>query len=287
MIVSIMKYCPHCSSKKIQKSNFYTIKHSRSKIRRYLCTNCKRSFSSRTRSSTYNQKKPFLNSVIAKLLVSGNTQNRIAFLLKCSKNTVAKKLKWLSQNPVHNRFNDVDLEHIQIDELESIEHTKLKPVTIPICVSSTYKIIGLSVGKIRAKGHLAELSFKKYGPRENEREQALVQLFERIKTAMHTSPKTITTDAHPLYPKLIKRYFPETEHIQIVSRDTIKKKRELVYTAERKKVFDPLFALNQRCAMLRSDIRRLTRRSWCTTKKIENLFQHLCHYQNYNNTVLT
>lgn len=263
------------------------IKHSRSKIRRHICLDCNKSFSSRTKSPTYNQKKPFLNAIISKLLVSGNTQNRVAFLLKCSKNTVAKKLKWLSLNPDSTNFKDLDFEHIQLDELESIEHTKLKPVTIPICVSSTYKIIGLSIGKIRAKGHLSEISFKKYGPRENEREKALIELFEKLKKEIAILPKTITTDANPLYPKLIKRYFPQTEHIQVVSRDFIKKKKELVYSAERKKVFDPMFALNQRCAMLRSDIRRLTRRSWCTTKKIENLYQHLRLYQNYNNTVLT
>lgn len=233
------------------------------------------------------QKKPYLNPVISKLLVSGNTQNRVAFLLKCSKNTVAKKLTWLSLNSDQFKLSTTDTEHIQIDELETIEHTKLKPVTIPICVSSTYKIIGLSVGKISAKGHLADISYKKYGLRENQREKALIELFEKIKAEIKIAPKTITTDAHPLYPKLIKQYFPLAEHIQIVSRDAIKKKKELVYTAERKKVFDPMFALNQRCAMLRSDLRRLTRRSWCTTKKLEKLYQHLMHYQSYNNNILT
>ena len=100
-------------------------------------------------------------------------------------------------------------------------------------------------------------------------------------------PLTITTDASFLYAKLIEKYFPRSKHIQVISRDIVKKKRELVYTAERKKIFDPLFALNQRCAMLRSDIRRLTRRSWCTTKKIENLRNHLNLYQLYNNLELS
>lgn len=221
------------------------------------------------------------------LLVSGNTQRRIARLLACSKNTVARKLVWLSQHAVSSSFSAQDVVHIQIDELETIEHTKLKPLTIPLCVSHNYKILALSVGKIRAKGHLAEISRKKYGIRDDERIQALTELFESLKKSLPILPLSITTDEHPLYPKLVQRYFPTAKHVVVNAGDQLKKKRELVYTAERKKIYDPLFAINQRCAMLRSDIRRLTRRSWCTTKKIENLRHHLELYKYYNNLQLS
>lgn len=218
--------------------------------------------------------------------MSGNTQRRTAKLLSCSKNTVARKLLWLARYKTNTLFNEEDFQHIQIDELETIEHTKLKPLTIPICISREYKILALCVGKIKAKGHLAKISLKKYGHREDERKRALTDVFEQIKLNCVSSPLSITTDAHPLYPEFVTKYFPEAQHIQVVSRDHLKKKRELIYSAERKKVFDPLFALNQRFAMLRADIRRLTRRSWCTTKKIENLRYHLDIYKEYNNTHL-
>lgn len=282
-----MQSCPHCLSTKIIKKNFYSIKHSRSRVRRFLCTGCKKTFSSRTFSATYMQKKPFLNNLVLNLLVSGNTQRRIARLLACSKNTVASKLVWLRQNAEANSVSPEDAAHIQIDELETIEHTKLKPLTIPLCVSHNYKILAVSVGKIRAKGYLAEISRKKYGPREDERLLALSEVFENLKSTLPISPLSITTDEHPMYPKLIKKYFPHTKHVVVNARDHLKKKRELIYTAERKKIFDPLFAINQRCAMLRSDIRRLTRRSWCTTKKIENLRHHLEIYKHYNNLQLS
>ena len=282
-----MHHCPHCNSVEIRKKNFYFIKHSRSRVRRYLCLACKRSFSSRTLSSTYQQKKPFLNQPIFEYLSSGNTQRRTARLLRCTRATVARKLIWLSQISDKGIFSESDYSHIQIDELETIEHTKLKPLTIPICVSHNYKILGLTVGKIKAKGHLADISVKKYGPREDQRAQALTELFQGLKKEFVPPPLTITTDGHPLYPGLVKKFFPESKHIVVNSRDHLKKKRELIYTAERKKIFDPMFALNQRCAMLRSDIRRLTRRSWCTTKKIENLRHHLELYRAYNNLQLT
>ena len=176
--------------------------------------------------------------------------------------------------------------HIQIDEMESIEHTKLKPLTIPLCVSDDYKILGFEVGKIPAKGRFAELSRKKYGPRENEREIVLRKLLVNLKDQLKINPLTITTDSHPVYASLIKEYFPAAKHIQVISRSMKEKKRELIHQKAFKKVFDPLFALNQRCAKIRSDVRRMTRRSWCTTKKIENLKRHLDLYQMYNNDVV-
>jgi IS1 family transposase len=216
--------------------------------------------------------------------MSGNTERRTARLLNCSKNTVSKKLVWLSLHYTEDSsLPDSEMTHLQIDELETIEQTKLKPLTIPICVNQNFKILSMSLGQIKAKGHLAQIAAKKYGFREDQREKALIELFENLKKLIKTDPTTITTDSHPMYPKLIKKYFPKTEHIQVVGKDYLKKKKELIYTAERKKIFDPLFAVNQRCAMLRSDLRRLTRRSWCTTKKLENLKHYLDLYKVYNN----
>jgi transposase-like protein len=278
-----MQACPYCSSKLIIKKNFYFIKHSRSNVRRYLCNSCNRTFSAKTKTPLYRQIKPYLNQSIFQLIVSGNTQARTARLLNCSPNTVAKKLAWLSKFKPDFRLHEKDFLHLQIDEMETIEHTKLKPLTLPLCVSSTYKILGVGVGRIPAKGHLAEISRKKYGPRPNDRTEVLEKLLSDLKSKSQCDPLTITTDSSPLYVNLIKKYFPMTKHILINSDQRLKKKRELMYTAEQKKLFDPLFALNQRCAMLRSDLRRLTRRSWCTTKRIENLLGQLELYQVYNN----
>lgn len=37
---------------------------------------------------------------------------------------------------------------VYIDESESIEHIKLKPLTIALAVGDDYKILGVKVGKI-------------------------------------------------------------------------------------------------------------------------------------------
>ena len=277
-----LKICPSCNSTDFILRGYYFVKILRTKKRRYQCKNCKCTFSNQTFSNTYYQRRPDLNDPVFKLLVSGNTQQRTAELLKCSPTTVARKLKWLALFKKNMPLSSTE-KHIQIDEMESIEHTKLKPLTIPICVSDTYKILALSVGRIPAKGPLAELSKKKYGVRVNEREKVLRELLAKLRDEVQMKPLTITTDSHPLYPKLITEYFPEAKHIAVISRELKEKKRELIHHKVTKKVFDPLFALNQRCAKIRSDVRRMTRRSWCTTKDIENLKKHLSLYQIYNN----
>ena len=209
---------------------------------------------------------------------------RSAQLLKCSPTTIARKLIWLSK--YKKWYPQSSINHIQIDEMESIEHTKLKPLTIPLCVSDEFQILGIEVGKIPAKGHYAELARKKYGARANEREIVFRKLLTNLKDQLSIKPITITTDSHPMYANLIKEYFPDAKHIQVMARTMKEKKRELIHQKVFKKVFDPLFALNQRCAKIRSDVRRMTRRSWCTTKKIENLKRHLELYQIYNNAYL-
>ena len=50
--------------------------------------------------------------------------------------------------------------------------------------------------------------------------------------------------------------------------------------------FDPLFSLNHTCAMLRANINRLFRRTWCTTKRKDRLEQHLAVYMDFHNRIL-
>lgn len=277
--------CPYCQTHQIIKKGFFFIKHSRSLIRRYFCKSCQKTFSKRTTSITYKQKKPYLNSRLLSLLMSGNTQRRAAKLLNCSKNTAAYKLLWLGKH--HVKSARITGEHWQFDEMETLEHTKLKPLTIPLVVNENYQILGIGVGKIKAKGHLSLISQKKYGYRNDEREKVLTEILKDLSKDRFSQPKTITTDSNPLYKKLILDFFPDVQHIQINAGEHIKKKKEQLYLSNQKRIFDPLFIVNQRCAMLRSDLRRLTRRSWCTTKKIQNLEYMLRLYQGFNNQFLT
>ncbi|MFN8847881.1 MAG: hypothetical protein ACK5W9_13605, partial [Bdellovibrionales bacterium] len=72
-------------------------------------------------------------------------------------------------------------------------------------------------------------------------------------------------------------------HETHIARENKEKRRELKYTQLEKKIFDPIFATNQRMAKLRDHIKRLTRRSWCTTKKLINLENHVYLFMAENN----
>src|SRR4051812_8091274 len=89
--------CPYCKSKDLSRKGYYFVQFLRSERRRYICKDCGRTFSKQTFKPTYRQQKPYLNDQIFELSMSGVTQRRSARLLKCSKNTIERKLLWLSK----------------------------------------------------------------------------------------------------------------------------------------------------------------------------------------------
>jgi transposase-like protein len=104
-------------------------------------------------------------------------------------------------------------------------------------------------------------------------------------TAIASSCKTIPkfiTDKSPFYPNLIKDMFPEAVH------ESYKGRRGCVVGQGELKAggHDPLFALNHTCAMVRDNIKRMTRRTWCTTKKIPMLENMLYIYAMFHNLVI-
>jgi hypothetical protein len=209
---------------------------------------------------------------------------RTARNLKVSYMTVYRKFLWLSSQAEEFHLNQkfTPLE-IQFDEMESIEHTKLKPLTIALAVTDHYQILGIKVGSIPAKGPLADISYKKYGPRLNESSLKTKELLLEVKSKLLCYPRILKSDQKPGYKQIAEEIFPEVSYEQHSSRGNKEKKREMKYQKLEKKIFDPLFALNQRCAKFRDHIKRLTRRSWCTTKRKDHLEKHLMLYIAYNN----
>ena len=54
----------------------------------------------------------------------------------------------------------------------------------------------------------------------------------------------------------------------------------------KKQGWDPIFNLNHTAAMFRANMSRLIRRTWCTTKKLSSLRDHLSLYTTYHNQTL-
>ena len=216
---------------------------------------------------------------IFKLLCAGVAMRETARVLGCNYKTVYLKFKWLGTRAQEFHLSQkLKAETIYIDEQESIEHTKLKPLTIALAVNEDYKILGAKVGSIPAKGHLAAISYKKYGYRENESTLKTKELLLQIKEQLSTPLKTIKSDEKPSYKKLIKTLFPATTHEHHLAQENKEKRREQKYLKSEKLIHDPLFPVNHMCAVLRDHIKRLTRKSWCTTKVKEHLELHLYLY---------
>ena len=223
------------------------------------------------------------------LLGSGVSQRRAAFILNIHPITVARKLRFLArqakltQAEYLRRFEKAPLLNVQFDEMETFEHTKLKPLSIALAVcEGSRKILDIQVSSMPAKGHIASLSRKKYGRRADGRAQAMKTIFQNIRT--YLKPDAILlSDKNPKYPGWLKSQNTSWQHLT-----TKGNRSSIVGQGELKKIgFDPLFALNHTCAMIRANINRLVRRTWCTTKKIECLADHLALYMDFHNRELT
>lgn len=255
-------------------------------VRRFRCLDCKITFSFATHHPCFRQKKRQFNEPIRKMLVSGMSLRRISFITGLSRTTVDRKLKFLGENSllkfkIQNQSLK-NLEVIEFDEMETFEHTKCKPVSIHLAVEhKTRRVLSFHVGRMPAKGRLTKIAFKKYGKRIDERVAKRKLLLSDLKPIIKANCQ-FKSDENPHYPQVVREILPDVEHIRFKGQ-----RGSIVGQGELKKVrFDPLFSLNHTCAMFRANVNRLFRRTWCTTKKIENLRHHLAIYAEFHNSEL-
>lgn len=213
---------------------------------------------------------------------------RSALLLGVHRKTVERKLPFLAARC--RLFNQCQLDslkgrvhNIQIDDLITKENSKLKPLSVTVCVDEDRrKILALEVSQIPAFGHLSKLALKKYGQRKDEHFEGLTRLFKTISPIV-SAEVLIKSDEHQRYPSFVSAYLPKAKHV------TFKSERGCIAgQGELKKVkFDPLFIVNHTCALLRANVNRLIRKTWCTTKDPSRLKDHLDVFMFfYNQTLL-
>jgi hypothetical protein len=275
--------CKPGLSSAVVRYGFFFRKDDSAKVQRYRCTTCKKAFSQASNNLCFRQQRRTINRTIALLLVSGVSQRRAALILKANRKTVVRKLVFLGLCArgylTQNNLERSPAQVIEFDDLETTEHTKLKPLSVTLAVESkTRRILGFRVSKMPAKGHLAAKSREKYGRRKDERRKNRDELFNEIKP-MIDRKALIKSDENPHYAPEVRKYFPEASY------QTHKGRRGCVAgQGELKKIgFDPLFSINHTYAMLRANINRLFRRTWCITKKPENLAHHIALYAVFHN----
>ena len=272
--------CPRCQSRCINKKGYFTTKWNHQPVPRYLCHFCRRTFSSHTTRPTFGQHKPNLNEVIFGLYCSGTTQRRMARLLGINCKTVVRKFRFLAlrARTFHEswlRTSAEKSECAQFDEMESFEHTRLKPLTLPFAVTPQGLIIELQVASIPYKGKLAAIAYKKYGPRTNHRRAAVTKVLEAVREACG-GKVSLLTDSHASYGRWIRNVLPDAKHQPVPPLDRPEPPR-------RANLQDPLFRVNHLAAKIRHDLSRMGRKVWVTTKKAVWLQAHLDLYIAFNN----
>lgn len=271
-----------------KKDGYYFRKDDSRKIQRYKCMHCNKKFSRSTGTLEFGQKKRRINNTLFKILSSGISLRRSAIVMNVHRTTIDRKLQYLAEKSrrMHAelllKIGSQKVERIQFDDLITSEHTKLKPLTISVAVdASTRMILGTVVSQIPSFGHLSAISKKKYGRRKSFHKEGLNELFEKIKPVVSPFAE-IKSDEHKFYPELIDSFFPNANYKRYKG-----EKAMIAGLGELKKNGrDPLFVINHTCAMLRANINRLFRRTWCTTKKPQRLEDHLAIYMAFHNSIL-
>jgi transposase-like protein len=283
--------CLNCKSRRHVSSNFHRIgsyyRTSDSKwIQRFRCYSCKHNFSTATFQLCYRQKKRQKNEPLRKLLSSGVSLRRASLILNIHRNTTTRKFLFLGLN-AEFFFRSRNLQSnraaiVQFDDLETFEETKCKPLSVTLAVEQgTRRILGIEVSRMPAKGLLVKKAQAIYGKRIDERREGRRRMLRRL-VDLVIPDAVIHTDSNPFYKKDVKDFFPEAKHVEHLG-----KRGASTGQGELKKVrFDPLFSLNHTCAMLRANINRLFRKTWCTTKKKERLYIHLMIYAQFHNESL-
>lgn len=273
-------HCPNSQcqkdSKIIKDGKFKRSSDSRA-VQRFRCKGCGLRFSRATFSLAYYQKKRRINYPLAKLLCSGVSQRRAALILGVSRHAVARRIPFFGQKyrKLNEKFlkslKDSPVKEMQFDDLITKENSKLKPLTVTTAVDERQRfILGAKVAQIPSFGHLAKIARRRYGKRECYHRWGLDQLLMSLGSSVCPSA-VIKSDEHKKYSEFVRKYFPKAKYLQYPSERAC-----VAGQGELKKIkFDPLFAINHTCAMLRANINRLIRKTWCTTKDPKRLQDHI------------
>jgi len=273
--------CPRCAANRthLVRDGFFLRADDSKKIQRFQCKLCRKKFSAATHKPTYRQKRRRINETIRLAFAFCMCQRDIALLTGVNVKTVAARLVWQAGLSREKNACFVEkyierygpIKTVQFDDLVTFEHTKCKPLSVPVAVIAGTRVpLGFGVASIPASGHIAAVARKRYGKREDNSRQAREHLFQHLVTILPPDV-CFQTDGHAHYRVLIQRYFPEATH------EVFKSKRgAVVGQGELKKTgFDPLFTINHFLATMRAKVNRLVRRTWCTTKDPERLADHI------------
>lgn len=282
--------CPNlnCAKKSgtVLKRGFFRRKNDTTPIQRFLCLSCKKGFSAATFDPCYKQHKRAINPLLRGMLCGKMSQRRAAFVCRLHAATVASRVRFFGmEGRSHLRHLSETirgLNHAMFDEMQTSEHTKCKPVAIPmVTCPKTRFILAVGVASMPAQAPLREISLKKYGPRQDDRAEAIVAVLDAVRHMLKPGA-VLTSDMAPRYPAPVAMVLPHVIHDVHKSRNARSGGQ-----GELKRIgYDPLFNFNHTAAMVRDGLGCLVRKTWGNTKVLARLYDRLAMYAHYHNTVL-
>ena len=266
--------CPRCQGEGcvIKKGHFPRKTGDAERIARFYCKRCRRYSSTQTGHVAAGHRRPEINWLVYRLLAMGNSQRAIARLLRVTPATIARRVERFGAFAARHHAaviaaNPRTIRIAEFDEMETFQHSKLKPVSIVLAVEANSRIVlGVRAEMMPAKGKTAAVAYRRYGYRPDRRPRALATVLRNV-AHVAVPDVIIKSDMCPRYPRAIAKHVPGARHSTFRSR-----RASVVGQGEMKEGgFDPLFSINHSNAMYRDNLKRLARRTWCTTKRIDRL----------------
>jgi hypothetical protein len=211
------------------------------------------------------------------------SQRGAAKFLGVARGTIERRFKFLGDLAVeeHRKWREGlaegSVNEATFDELETAEHTKMKPLSVAIAVTKDRRILSFQVSQMSPKGELNAKAIDRYGHRRDERSEGLDRLMQELVRVV-SEHAILKSDQSPLYRPAVRKWLPKVKHLQFPSRNA----RDYGQGEIKIGAYDPLFELNHTAATLRASLSRLIRQSWCLTKCRKNLFRHLAIFACYH-----
>ena len=199
-----------------KRKGFFSRKAAPSRIQRYQCPHCRRSFSSQTFSTTYWLKRPTLPRQLFLRLLSCSAYRQIARDLRVSPTTVLRQTERLGRQCLlfHEQLRprSAPAEPLVVDGFETFEASQYAPVHFHTAAGAdSHFFYAFTDSELRRKGRMTERQrrrreqrealFGRPDPKSIEREMAeLVALVVPPGAAA-----VIRSDEHPAYPRAWRR----------------------------------------------------------------------------------
>ena len=193
------------------------------RIQRFTCKTCKRSFSTQTFSTTYWQKRPDLDAAILMKTVGCMANRQIARDLRVSPSTVDRHLSRLARHCMlfHNQMMQLSppVHDVVIDGFETFEYSQYFPIHHHVAVDKeTDFFLYFTDSELRRKGRMTavqkrrrhDLEMKLGRPDPKAIEKDMREVLEVV--LEETARATIYSDDHRAYRRSMRPLKTEIRH---------------------------------------------------------------------------